>query len=181
MASCWRVRGQRQIGIVAREHVTAAQLAQTLGPHVVGRAGISPPTAYLGGVAELVRLAELALLTVTPDRSEIVLFDENMVGALIVSAPDVARRLADRVLSPLLALEPASRTILIETLRAFFEADGSVAVAAERLFCHRNTVLNRVRRVEGLTGLDLARPLDVTTLIVVLESLRLLPPPADEV
>jgi hypothetical protein len=180
MASCWRVRGHRQIGIVAPEHVTPAQLAQALAPHATARTGISPPTAYLGGVAELVRLAELALLTVTPDRNEIALFDENMVGALIVSAPDVARRLADRVLRPLLALEPASRMVLIETLRAFFDADGSVALAAERLFCHRNTVLNRVRRVEGLTGLDLARPLDVTTLIVVLETLRLLAPPGED-
>jgi DNA-binding PucR family transcriptional regulator len=148
---------------------------------VVGRTGISPPTAYLGGVVELVRLAELALLTVTPGRAEIALFDENMVGALIVSAPDVARRLAERVLSPVLALEPAAGTLLIDTLRAFFEADGSVALAAERLFCHRNTVLNRLRRVEGLTGFELARPQDVTTLIVVLESLRLLPAPPGEV
>jgi hypothetical protein len=180
MASCWRVRGKRQIGIVAPAHVTAAQLAETLSPHAVGRAGLSPPTAYLGGVAELVRLAELALLTVTPGRTEVALFDDNMVGGLIVSAPDVARRLADRVLSPLLALEPASRTLLIETLRAYFEADGSVAVAADRLFCHRNTVLNRLRRAEGLMGLDLSRPQDLTTLIVVLESLRLLPAPTDE-
>jgi len=180
MASCWRVRGDRQIGIVAPAHVTSAQLAQTLAPHVVGRAGISPPTAYLGGVAELVRLAELALLTVTPGRTDIALFDDNMIGALILSAPDVARRLSDRVLSPLLALEPASRLLLIETLRAYFEADGSVALAAERLFCHRNTVLNRLRRAEGLTGLELARPLDLATVIVVLESIRLLPPPEDD-
>ena len=69
---------------------------------------------------------------------------------------------------------------MIETLRAYFEADGSVAVAADRLFCHRNTVLNRLRRAEGLMGLDLSRPQDLTTLIVVLESLRLLPAPTDE-
>ena len=55
-------------------------------------------------------------------------------------------RTVDR-LSPELAL----------TLETYLRAGSSVAATAARLYLHRNTVHYRLRRIEQLTGLDLAR------------------------
>jgi hypothetical protein len=173
LASCWRLRGDRHVGIVATGHWSPGDVAMLLVEPAVGRTGVSPPGLYLGEIAELARLAELALATVAEGKGEVALFDENMVAALIASAPHVAQRLADRVLGPLLALEPPAPEVLLETLSTYIAVGGSVAEAAARLYCHRNTVLNRLRRIEGLTGMELSRPRDVATLLIVLEARRL--------
>ncbi|WP_399494439.1 helix-turn-helix domain-containing protein [Streptomyces sp. P9(2023)] len=46
----------------------------------------------------------------------------------------------------------ASSAALLETLRVWLDCGCSAARAAERLYCHRNTVLNRVSRIAELTG-----------------------------
>ncbi|MFE6183280.1 helix-turn-helix domain-containing protein, partial [Streptomyces sp. NPDC056465] len=64
------------------------------------------------------------------------------------------------VLGPLDRLDPADRDVIVETLTAWLDADGSAQRAGARLYCHRNTVLNRLRRFEQLTGRCLTRPRD---------------------
>jgi len=66
------------------------------------------------------------------------------------------------------ALEPcrgAERDRLTEAARHFLQS-GSVALTAEGLFCHRNTVLNRLNRFQELTGIDLSVPNQVARLVV---------------
>ncbi|MGI5126222.1 PucR family transcriptional regulator [Pseudonocardia sp. CA-107938] len=57
---------------------------------------------------------------------------------------------------------------LLETVRAY-AASGSVADVATRMFCHRNTVLNRLRRFAELTGRDITVPLDAAVVLLALE------------
>jgi len=45
--------------------------------------------------------------------------------------------------------------VLLETLSAWLETGGSAGRTAARLSCHRNTVLNRIRRLQALTGRSL--------------------------
>lgn len=54
-------------------------------------------------------------------------------------------------------LAPAERALVVETVRTYLEL-GNVAGSAERLFCHRNTVLNRLGRFKKMTGLDVTVP-----------------------
>ena len=51
------------------------------------------------------------------------------------------------------------RERLLEAARAFLEL-GSLVATADRLACHRNTVVNRLAAFEGYTGLDLQKPRD---------------------
>jgi DNA-binding PucR family transcriptional regulator len=44
-----------------------------------------------------------------------------------------------------------------------------VSAAAERLFCHPNTVRHRLRRIEKRTDRSLSRPRDVAELCLVFE------------
>ncbi|MGW5697144.1 helix-turn-helix domain-containing protein, partial [Streptomyces asiaticus] len=96
--------------------------------------------------------------------------------ALVVSSPDLGTALADRMLGPVLGLEPADRELLLTTLAAWLEAGGSARRAGALLFCHRNTVLNRLRRYEQLTGRSLDHPREVMELSLALSAHRLLTP-----
>ncbi len=78
------------------------------------------------------------------------------------------------VLGPLLQLDRAERSAVLETLRAWRDAGGSTALAAERLFCHRNTVRNRLQRVEAMTGRSLDEPLGCAEVCMALDAMTLL-------
>ncbi|MGV9234805.1 PucR family transcriptional regulator, partial [Streptomyces nigra] len=88
--------------------------------------------------------------------------------------PELGATLTEQVLGPLLRLDPADRDVMLDTLTAWFDCDGSAQRAGERLYCHRNTVLNRLRRCEQLTGRSLARPADVVEISLALTARRLL-------
>lgn len=69
-----------------------------------------------------------------------------------------------------LASAPAQeRARIVETARSYL-ATGSVATTASALYCHRNTVMTRMRRFRELTGLDLAVPRDAALATVLLAS-----------
>ncbi|CAM5362756.1 hypothetical protein SBADM41S_08715 [Streptomyces badius] len=131
----------------------------------------------MGSLAELGaarRLAGTALLTCEPGSREIVRLDEQRLpAALLVSRPELSTRLLAEVFGPLLTLVPAERSLLVETLEAWLECGGSVGRAAARLGCHRNTVFNRLRRLERLTARSLSRPRELVDLVLALDVLRL--------
>ncbi|GAF50000.1 PucR family transcriptional regulator [Rhodococcus wratislaviensis] len=61
------------------------------------------------------------------------------------------------LLSGLAPITDEERERILETVRAYL-ATGSVTDTAAQLFCHRNTVLNRLGRFEKLTSLNVTVP-----------------------
>ncbi|WP_228282551.1 PucR family transcriptional regulator [Brevibacterium atlanticum] len=59
----------------------------------------------------------------------------------------------------------AERERLVEAVRAYLHS-GSIGASAAELFCHRNTVANRLRRFAELTGLDPTIPAEAARLVV---------------
>jgi hypothetical protein len=57
------------------------------------------------------------------------------------------------------------RERLEETVRHFLST-GNITTTAQELFCHRNTILNRLNRFEELTGIDLTVPAQAARLVV---------------
>ena len=55
---------------------------------------------------------------------------------------------------------PPRRRTLLDTLRAVLDAGGSPSRAASTLYCHRNTVMYRLARLEALTGRRLTEARD---------------------
>ncbi|MFJ1992108.1 PucR family transcriptional regulator [Streptomyces asiaticus] len=139
------------------------------------RAGVSPAVTGLAAINTARRLADTALRT-RPAAGTAALLEERYPEALVVSSPDLGTALADRMLGPVLALEPADQELLLTTLAAWLEAGGSARRAGVLLFCHRNTVLNRLRRYEQLTGRSLDHPREVMELSLALSAHRLLTP-----
>ncbi|MFF8012817.1 helix-turn-helix domain-containing protein [Streptomyces sp. NPDC007929] len=136
------------------------------------RVGVGSAVTGLAAVGDARRLADLAL-SICPPEGGTVRLTEHLPAALVVSCPELGATLTERVLGPLLRLEPADRDVLLDTLAAWFACEGSAQRAGERLYCHRNTVLNRLRRCEQLIGRSLARPHDVVEISLALTARRL--------
>lgn len=170
----WRMRTDYEIAVVALEAgVGLTELSAVLHRHCQGPGGISPVVPGLADLGLARRLAETALRTCGRDARGIVRLDEHLPTALVVSQPELAARLIADVFGPLLDLDPADRALLLETLDAWLECGGSAGRAATRLYCHRNTVFNRLRRLEQLTSRSLGRPRDLIEMTLALDAFRL--------
>ena len=87
------------------------------------------------------------------------LYEELGIVRLLLGSgndPDL-QTFIEEVTGPLIAYDRDNDGALIRTLRAFFDADCSQRVAAERLFVHHKTLRYRLERIRQLTGLDLSR------------------------
>ncbi|MEU6341316.1 helix-turn-helix domain-containing protein [Streptomyces sp. NPDC046977] len=135
------------------------------------RAGVGPVVTGLSQLHRSRALAELALPACTAD-GEVVLWEERIPDALIASDRPFAGELAGRVLGPLRDLPEDERDCLLGTFAAWMDCGGSPRAAAERMDCHRNTVLNRLHRLELLTGRRLTHPRDLVDLTLALDALR---------
>lgn len=170
----WRMGADCEIGVVSlAEGIGLDALSELLDGRCPGPGGISPVVTGLAELGRARRLAELALRTSPPESRQIVRLDRRMAGALVVGQPELAGLLVTDVLGSLLELDPADRAILLETLDVWLECEGSAGRAAARLYCHRNTVFNRLRRLEQLTSRSLSRPRDLTEMTLALDAFRL--------
>ncbi|MEU4172737.1 helix-turn-helix domain-containing protein [Streptomyces sp. NPDC026665] len=153
----------------------AGEIARRLTAPPPARVGVSPVVEGLAAIGDARRLADTALRA-CPRSGGTVVLEEHLPAALVVSAPVLGAALSERVLGPLLRLDLSDRDIMLDTLTVWLACDGSAQRAAGRLYCHRNTVLNRLRRCEQLTGRSLTRPADVVELSLALAAHALLDP-----
>ncbi|WP_119728033.1 PucR family transcriptional regulator [Thermomonospora amylolytica] len=169
----WRMRADTQIAVVSLGNADLSDLVETLRPRVHSHAGISPVVDGLADLGKARWLAELALRTCREPGAEIARLDRRLPDALVVSQPELADRLGRGVLGAFSDVNPAFRDVLVSTLTTWLECDGSASRAASRLYCHHNTVLNRLRRIEQLTGRSLNRPRDLVEVVLALSALKL--------
>jgi DNA-binding PucR family transcriptional regulator len=167
----WHPGAEADYGIVlAEDGADAVPDAPVPG----ARVGVGGAVEGLAALGEARRLADTAL-RLCPATGGTVRLAEHLPEALVVSSPDLGAALADRLLGPLAGLEPADAEVLLDTLATWLACDGSAQRAGRRLYCHRNTVLNRLRRYEQLTGRSLSRPSDLVEVALALAARRLLP------
>lgn len=80
----------------------------------------------------------------------------GMVGLLLGLREEAdMRRLVESTFGRLLREEKRQRQILFDTLRTFFDVNGSQEAAAKRMRVHRKTISYRLTKIAQLTGLDL--------------------------
>ncbi|WP_369779426.1 PucR family transcriptional regulator [Streptomyces sp. R33] len=160
----WRIRADGETGLVELGHHPLDSVRELLGP-LGARAGVSPVVETPGHLARARWLAALALRTVPASGGPCTaLLDERLPTALVASQAELAGRLRQVVLGPVLALPAEDRRVLLNTLGTWLTCQGSTTYAAQRLYCHRNTVSNRLRRLEQLTGRTLSDPAHVVEL-----------------
>ncbi|GAA2573689.1 helix-turn-helix domain-containing protein [Actinomadura fulvescens] len=168
----WRMHGESAVGVVVLGELSAAAFGAALQPRDGRRAGVSVAVDGLTELGRARQLAELAARTLSNGHG-LATLDERLPATMLTVRPDLARELELRVLAPILALDQPSRDLLLDTLAAWLEAEGSATRAAETLYCHRNTVLNRLRRLELLTKRSLDNPKDLVEVTLALEAFDL--------
>ncbi|HEX5568980.1 MAG TPA: helix-turn-helix domain-containing protein [Streptomyces sp.] len=128
---------------------------------------VGPVAHGLARVPGVVRATEaVASVLDTGATGPVALADAWPAVAAVRLGP-MAGMLADAVLGGLDPLPPHERERLVETVIAYC-ASGTVAGTAGALYCHRNTVLNRLRRFTELTGFDPTRPERAATVLFAL-------------
>ncbi len=175
VASAWRLDHDHQDGVVAlRLGFGVDDLVAALRDLAAARVGVSAVFSRLDKAPDGRRQARVACAAATPGSRQVLRFDEHPLAVLLASGPEPARALVDAVLAPVLALPADDRAVILDTARTWLAEGGSTSLAARQLHVHRNTVRYRIRRLEEVTGRDLAKPVDAAELYVALECVRIL-------
>jgi DNA-binding PucR family transcriptional regulator len=169
--SAWTSELGERIGLIALAGEAEAEHAlRVLEESAASRVGLSCPFTSLTDAPKAARQARVALRCIAPATVGVHRYGTAPVDAFLAAHATSAAELADSVLGPLLA---TGDTALLDTLDAWFTADGSTPRAARLLHCHRNTVLYRLARIATLTGRSLTRPAEAAELYVALRAVTL--------
>ncbi|WP_340687737.1 helix-turn-helix domain-containing protein [Amycolatopsis coloradensis] len=175
-ASAWRLTPDLQVGVVSmRDPVASQVIIELLGENQTGRIGVSPVFTGLGNTSRALHLARVALSSLMPGSTGMVQFNESPLAGLVASAPEASVQLAHHVLRPVLDLPGDDRNVLLLTLRAWFECQGSTKLTSERMFCHPNTIRHRLKRISEELGRSLTDPADIAELGAALRALHMFP------
>jgi DNA-binding PucR family transcriptional regulator len=165
----WRIRNNSAEFMLPAEAGQERRLAATLRDELTGlvrSGGESAISVGVGtirdGIAGIRRSHAEARQALLLGRrmhgpGHLTLFGDLGVYRLIFAAEGLPelRELYAQSLGALLAYDRQNNADLINTLDAFFAANGSPKEAAERLGVHRNTVLYRLDRIRDITSYDL--------------------------
>ena len=169
LSSTWRLLPDIEVGVVSLPNPTALldELAEALSTCAVGRVGVSPPFSDLREMPSALTLARMALSSGV--KNGVTIFDRHLLEVAAVSAPDFMERLAKVALAGLDSIPTKERITLLETFGAWLDGGGSAQRASEQLFVHRNTVHQRLRKLETYTGQDLGDPRSVALITLAFE------------
>ncbi|MFI8793185.1 PucR family transcriptional regulator [Streptomyces sp. NPDC055105] len=167
-----------QLQEVASDLVLAVQLGRrTTADSVLALLQETPcgVASAAAGLASVPRAVVLATATARVLPSHAVgprRLEDSWLDVLVQRAEGFGRDLADDVLSGLDAeTVPAGETRrLLDTVRSHLAGTGSVADTAAALYCHRNTIQQRINRFAELTGRDVRRPEDAALVALALRA-----------
>jgi len=180
IGSAWQVRANTLVGLLTLRQPTVDTAVAALKDVLDVPAGVSLVVRGLAEVDVAYRQALLARRTLPAGRNEIAVLAERLPEALLLSAPELAEQLVHRWLGDLLAVPAAERRLLLGTLQIWVATGGSIRHTAEAACCHRNTVINRLQRMQAITGHDFADPACQVELALALRASALLAgPPAE--
>ena len=96
-----------------------------------------------------------------------------------MTEPDALRAFTDALLAPLDAYDADHGGELLASLQAFLQHNARWETAASQLYVHRHTLRYRMRKVEELTGRDLASSFDRMEFWLALRARDLLAAPQE--
>jgi hypothetical protein len=172
--SAWRTRAATLVGLLALGERGLGEALNVLRRTLTVPAGVSLVVQGLAEADVAYRQATLARRTLPRGGVEVVALEERLPEALLLGSPELAERLARLWLGPLLDLPADDRKLLLDTLEAWAANAGSATRTAEAAHCHRNTVINRMRRIRAITGHDFVEDVAPIELMLALRAWRLL-------
>jgi sugar diacid utilization regulator len=168
--SAWRLLPDEQVGIM---HATTDhhfdQAFGLMARIACGRVGVSARFDDLRDAPHALHFARITMRGRMSRTFPVAVFDGSILATAAVGAPETMVKSAGTALDRFRDLPEEERGVLFETFRVWQDNVESIGVAAERLFCHPNTVRQRLRRIEKRTGRSLSRPRDVAELCLMFE------------
>ncbi|MEI2825173.1 MAG: helix-turn-helix domain-containing protein [Dermatophilaceae bacterium] len=130
------------------------------------------PGVYLPGLDGLAAAAQGArtapsLLSIGPPLSVMTSIDDLWARVAGHHLDEAIPGFSSRRLARLDDLPEHQVEAIVQTLQVYL-ATGSLRTTAERVYCHRNTVLNRLATFRGLTGLDVTVPGEAALAVLLL-------------
>lgn len=156
----WHVRSGVHYGLLAGALPGEDGLVDLFAPYAPGRMGVAASPEGIAGFAVAFQLATRAAETLGRGQHRVASVAQRLPEVLLAGSPQVTPLLVAETLGPILALPEAQSSTLKQTLAALLRHDGSPTHAAQELFCHRNTVIYRLKQIETLTGRSLSDPRD---------------------
>lgn len=168
----WRSSPDGSVGVVAAGPQSAewGELPDRLSVRESVRIGFGDAFTSVEAAARALHQARLALGSIPGSGTGIRRYAQDPVGCLAAASPDEALDGARITFRDLASLPDHQRDMFLDTLAAWFDAAGSVEGTAKALYCHRNTVRYRLRRIEELTGLQLSDPRDASQLYLAIRA-----------
>lgn len=160
LASYWQVRGDLHFGLVQIGSAGVPTVVDLLRPCTSGRVGVAASPDGLAGFCTAFQLAAHTVETIPRGAAQVANVEDRLPKVLLTASPAVTALLVRRTLGPVQAQPAHQAEVLLTTLRALLAHHGSPTHAAQDLYCHRNTVIYRMRQLQALTGRDLGDPGD---------------------
>jgi len=170
ISSAWSLLPDLQVGVarVTSDEKLDATVA-LMSRMTTARVGVSAPFEDLRETPTALHVARMMLRGRGASGSSVVVFDNSILAAAVVSAPEAMVRSVGPALDGFSDLPDDEREMLFETFRVWQDNDACVRDAADVLFCHPNTVRYRLRKIEARSGRSLSRPKDVVELYLAFE------------
>ncbi|MBN0049250.1 helix-turn-helix domain-containing protein [Streptomyces actuosus] len=173
VAGAWVQQLGARVGLLALPGPHAlATLADLLGDAAECRIGVSRPLTSPTDAPGAWRQARCAARCLPQGAGGCHVYGSSPIALMAAASPEIAAEVAQTVLGGVLTLPQQERNVLLDTLDAWFASGGSTTRAAERLHCHRNTVLYRINRLTELTGRSITRAIDSAELCIALRALH---------
>ncbi len=175
--SAWRTTADGTVGIVAiGEWRTVTSIRELLGALAAGRVGLSRSYDDALQTSTAVARAMVARRCLPAGAVGVTAIDDDPVAALLASSVETSTEVSRLLLGAVMELPDVEQQTLLATLATWLATNGNSTETGRLLFCHRNTVRNRLARLEQLSGQSLEDPRSVARLFVAVEALRLLDP-----
>jgi hypothetical protein len=155
------LRGQGLLALTDGDRVTgiaAAALPAAVALDAIVVEGEPTPRGELAGALDEVRIAVDVAARTPGEPARRLTLGDLAPELLLAFSPRLAAIVRRRVTMPLESSAGPRSPDLVGTLRTLFECGLDRRRAARSLHVHPNTLDYRVRRIEELTGLDLAEP-----------------------
>ncbi len=160
----WQERGAHGLLVAEWHGLDDAAVDSVLGPVPCG---VAPVAVGLAQVRKATSVAERIADVTRPDDDRPRRLRDVLDRLVSTGLGDLRGDVSAAVLGALDTVTARERERLLETVTVYLDSRG-VHETASQLYCHRNTVLNRVHRFASLTGYDVTRPRDAAAVVMAL-------------
>lgn len=176
VAGCPSLLTMRENGVTMLVQCSVRQLQQSLTTRQddlpLLHVGVGRPLNAVEGVVDSFHDAQLAVRTIrrVGNRQRLMAYEDFDFATRLFADVGLDKMVAwaEQFLSPL-----ASRDNLLAGLRAYFEHDQNINLAAETLNIHHNSLRYRLSKVEELLVINLKQPAAVSSVFLALTALDL--------